>query len=574
MGIADATGPTSSPEEENSGSGFSGRKALDIIGAGAGFLLGRNQGAPGEGVQLGYQGEIPDYNLIRERVLDTSDPNMRPGAAGKRYFSDYRYMPSSDSGIAGVRQDLFNQANVGPNSLRAQNYTRQGLTERPALQEGAGPTGINTVVGAPFDYSQRGGARGESKSYTMADVTDSTKVQYYNDGTIYVPNYGFVNLNDPATMAQFAESQLPGLRDEIPAGEGDPPAGDPPAGDPPAGDPPAGDPPAGDPPAGEADPGNNQPWFQQPNGRFTIDSPEFGLYTDLTQSGLDTLLEEFGLNNSPSREGLGIRPFDNTELTKSAFDIIKANNGDTNNDNYISADEWTNWTFNKGPTASNSEEWARRIEATRKAGGLDASIMDAISAPDANGLSIGTGNLYADNNDAFAFEYNGGTTYTPMVFREGGKRALSVKNRTAVQEAAQAIINDPDASISGNIISSTYNRSYFDYLLNLAGKKFTPNGAKAGGDISLAGGGYLGGSTDGMADQINTSIDGQQPAALSDGEFVLPADVVSHLGNGNSSAGADMLYSMMSDIRKDRTGTTKQGTQIDPNSYLPSRGIA
>ena len=531
MGFADATQvPGDSPEEEKD-SGFNARKALDIIGAGAGFLLGKNQGAPGEGVQLGYQGEIPDFNLIRERVLDTSDPNMRPGAAGKRYFSDYRYMPSSDSGIAGVRQDLFNQANVGPNSLRAQNYTRQGLTERPALQEGAGPTGINTVVGAPFDYSQRGGVRGESKSYTMADVTDSTKVQYYNDGTIYVPNYGFVNLNDPATMAQFAESQLPGLRDDPPAGEGDPPAGE---GDPPAGE---GETPGeGDPPAGEG--------------------------------------ETPGEGETSPPEGLGVRPFDNTELGQDAFDIIKAGNGDTDGNNYISADEWTNWTFNKGPTASNSEEWARRIEATREAGGLDASIMDAISAPDANGLTIGARNLYADSNDAFAFEYNGGTKYTPMAFREGGKRALSAENRTAVQEAAQAIIDDPTANISGTIISSTYNRSYFDYLLNLAGKKFTPNGTKAGGAISLAGGGYLGGSTDGMADQINTSIDGQQPAALSDGEFVLPADVVSHLGNGNSGAGADMLYSMMSDIRKDRTGTTKQGTQIDPNSYLPSRGIA
>jgi hypothetical protein len=86
------------------------------------------------------------------------------------------------------------------------------------------------------------------------------------------------------------------------------------------------------------------------------------------------------------------------------------------------------------------------------------------------------------------------------------------------------------------------------------------------------GGGYLGGSTDGMADMINGSIDNSQPAALSDGEFVVPADVVSHLGNGNSDAGADQLYSMMDQIRTDRTGTKKQGKQIDPNNYVP-RGI-
>jgi len=80
---------------------------------------------------------------------------------------------------------------------------------------------------------------------------------------------------------------------------------------------------------------------------------------------------------------------------------------------------------------------------------------------------------------------------------------------------------------------------------------------------------YLGGPTDGMADEVPASIDGQQEAALSHGEFVFPADVVSHLGNGNSEAGAKVLYDMMDRVRKARTGTTKQGKQINPNSYTP-----
>lgn len=81
---------------------------------------------------------------------------------------------------------------------------------------------------------------------------------------------------------------------------------------------------------------------------------------------------------------------------------------------------------------------------------------------------------------------------------------------------------------------------------------------------------YLGGATDGMADQVPASIDNREPAALSDGEFVIPADVVSHLGNGNSNAGAQELYAMMDKVRKDRTGTTAQGTQIKPKNYLPA----
>jgi hypothetical protein len=90
-------------------------------------------------------------------------------------------------------------------------------------------------------------------------------------------------------------------------------------------------------------------------------------------------------------------------------------------------------------------------------------------------------------------------------------------------------------------------------------------GYAAGGDIN---GYYLGGTTDGMADNVPATIDNQQPAALSDGEFVIPADVVSHLGNGNSDSGAQNLYSMMERVRTDRTGNPNQGNQIDPNQYL------
>jgi hypothetical protein len=84
---------------------------------------------------------------------------------------------------------------------------------------------------------------------------------------------------------------------------------------------------------------------------------------------------------------------------------------------------------------------------------------------------------------------------------------------------------------------------------------------------------YLRGETDGMADKIETSIEGNQPARLSHGEFVVPADVVSHLGNGNSDAGADVLYKMMDRVRKARTGTTKQGKKINPEKFTPG-GIA
>ena len=95
-------------------------------------------------------------------------------------------------------------------------------------------------------------------------------------------------------------------------------------------------------------------------------------------------------------------------------------------------------------------------------------------------------------------------------------------------------------------------------------------GMAAGGILALSKGRYLDGSTDGMADKVPARIDNGQEARLSDGEFVIPADVVSHLGNGNSDAGAKVLHEMMNRVRKERTGNEKQGKEIDPMRMLPA----
>jgi hypothetical protein len=73
-----------------------------------------------------------------------------------------------------------------------------------------------------------------------------------------------------------------------------------------------------------------------------------------------------------------------------------------------------------------------------------------------------------------------------------------------------------------------------------------------------------------MSDSIHATIADRQPARLADGEFVVPADVVSHLGNGSTDAGAKHLYSMMDKVRKARTGTKKQGRQIRAGGYIPA----
>jgi hypothetical protein len=93
-----------------------------------------------------------------------------------------------------------------------------------------------------------------------------------------------------------------------------------------------------------------------------------------------------------------------------------------------------------------------------------------------------------------------------------------------------------------------------DYLqtsLDLGGPEDEPQGL-------FAEGGYIGGIAGGMDDTIPASIDGSQPAALSSGEFVVPADVVSHLGDGNNQNGAAKLYNFMDQVRTVKTGSTEQ----------------
>tara|TARA_R110000765_G_scaffold200854_1_gene306317 strand:+ start:567 stop:1220 length:654 start_codon:yes stop_codon:yes gene_type:complete len=92
--------------------------------------------------------------------------------------------------------------------------------------------------------------------------------------------------------------------------------------------------------------------------------------------------------------------------------------------------------------------------------------------------------------------------------------------------------------------------------------------AAQGGLMGFAGGGLTEGPGDGMSDDIMTSISGQQAAALSPGEFVVPADVVSDMGNGDTGAGAKQLYAMMDRVRKARGGSVEQPDAIDPRKYM------
>ena len=139
----------------------------------------------------------------------------------------------------------------------------------------------------------------------------------------------------------------------------------------------------------------------------------------------------------------------------------------------------------------------------------------------------------------------------------------SIQNRTAPMQ-------DTDTSDSNVTENVTTNPSDVTDVNPIPTYEDILEQYPVGGVAMAEGGRYLAGSTDGMADVVPARIEGGQEARLSDGEFVVPADVVSHLGNGNSDAGAKQLYGMMDDVREARTGRKEQGIQIDPNKFMPN----
>lgn len=149
---------------------------------------------------------------------------------------------------------------------------------------------------------------------------------------------------------------------------------------------------------------------------------------------------------------------------------------------------------------------------------------------------------------------------SPMLMNEGG--------------IAQVLESAKAQGLSPGMYQNIYGRGNAIIEMEKALKEGKTVNMADGGISSLGGysdgGRMLKGPGDGMSDSIPGVIANKQPARLADGEFVVPADVVSHLGNGSTDAGAKQLYKMMDKVRKARTGKKAQGKQINPNRYMPA----
>jgi len=153
--------------------------------------------------------------------------------------------------------------------------------------------------------------------------------------------------------------------------------------------------------------------------------------------------------------------------------------------------------------------------------------------------------------------------YKPVYAAEGGIMSLAPNGMAMGGPTPQTNFANPSAYEEG---TSQYSMATDPMSGNIS-QHMAGGGIASLGNYS-DGGRMLKGPGDGMSDDIPAMIGKKQPARLADGEFVVPADVVSHLGNGSTDAGAKKLYSMMGKVRKARVGTKKQGKQINPDKYL------
>ena len=192
-------------------------------------------------------------------------------------------------------------------------------------------------------------------------------------------------------------------------------------------------------------------------------------------------------------------------------------------------------------------------------GYADGGMMDAGANP---------GMMMQGQNDPLAFQSTG---VERMASGGAPQGAYQIPNHMSAIDSYVAQANSGDmATVMAKAKSGDQNA-----MIALNRLQGTPNQNYSGGGISSLGGysdggRMLKGPGDGMSDDIPATIANKQPARLANDEFVVPADVVSHLGNGSSDAGAKQLYKMMDRVRQARTGNKAQGKEINPDKYLPT----
>lgn len=169
------------------------------------------------------------------------------------------------------------------------------------------------------------------------------------------------------------------------------------------------------------------------------------------------------------------------------------------------------------------------------------------------------------------FNYFGPTKFnvggiTDLRYAEGGDMNMAGKpnDKELINDAVDAIQGkdeSPERTLA--MFVSRYGEDALrDLVQKVQSGEFDENAEATEGKVNGVG--------DGMDDMIPATLEGEQDVVLSDGEFIVPADVVSGLGNGSTDAGSKSLYEMMDRVREMRTGGTAQPKQVPQERMLPA----
>mgnify|MGYP003644615170 CR=1 FL=1 len=477
--------------------------------------------------RAGYQGKIPKYTAVREQ-LPNSNPDRRPGGGGQRYFTDtyYGQTPEAQQAV-GSLADAQAAADAQKMALVAQNpeqFAKGGVVDVLNSMYGRGTgggSGYGNSNGGGKQLSGLAGDRGrppKPNPYANVDNWDANAWQNMVSG------YGNSN---------GGGKQLGGLAVDI----GSPPRRN---------------------PYGNVDNWDANAWQNMVN-QVQATEPQM--------SG--PIMTQGGPANDPRFQPGGAwyqqRPPQVPQLMPSPgfMDSPRMSNG-YYMDNDSGFETETSYPMPETPADNYGDQ---SMEPTMEPQ-MSGPIMTHGGPADDPRFQPG-GAWYQppkpkfDTNSAAFKEALTKKMYEDAIAKSG----ISVEELYKAAGIPNPHAPAPDVFTGG---SQYFDESTGQYTGGPnAPKSMPPRGMAQGGIVNAMPRAYLNGSSDGMGDQVPAMIDNQRPASLSHGEMVIPADVVSHMGNGNSDAGAKQFYDMMDRVRKARTGNKQQGKQINPNKFIP-----
>lgn len=219
-----------------------------------------------------------------------------------------------------------------------------------------------------------------------------------------------------------------------------------------------------------------------------------------------------------------------------------------------------------GPEDTGPKETERDRQAAENAKIEKTSTRSYTAADPSYTLTGGEPDMFSSRQ--YNFAEGGIATLEPQADPAMEKTLKALRSRYRSRQAAIADIGT-GGSVANQLLSGA-NDPILDQAFGYTARQGKKKKPANGGLQYLAGGGQVMGPGDGMSDSIPAMIDGAQPAQIAQGEYVVPADAVSHLGNGSTDAGAAQLEAMVSRIRAARTGRAKQAPAVNPKKAMPA----